>query len=382
MKTIKYFSLFILCTITIIFASCGNKTNNPQVDASAYVDSALVFITNEQFNAMGMELGTLQTIPFRETLQVNGNIVSSTKGEAQITSRIAGTVKSIINELGDYVQQGATLLTVESNEIVSLQQEFVNIAARYSEVKSAFERAASLYSDSIIAKKDFIAAESNYKSLQAQYQGVKQQLNLLHINPDNVLNGKFQSSINIVSPINGYITQRNCMLGEYVTPDKNLMSVVNNNRAFLQLNVFEKDITKLTDGEKVQVVEFYNHNNPEVKYKAHISKIGRAIDPELRTIPCVAVIDQPDLTHFVNNMYVEAEIIISERQAKGLPEEAFIVIGNSQRIYILEKQDDNGLYFRPTTVKTGMTSDNYTEILSTIPEREILVKGVYNLPSE
>ena len=81
-------------------------------------------------------------------------------------------------------------------------------------------------------------------------------------------------------------------------------------------------------------------------------------------------------------MFVEAEIIISERQAKGLPEEAFIVIGNSQRIYILEKQDDNGLYFRPTTVKTGMTSDNYTEILSTIPEREILVKGVYNLPSE
>lgn len=65
-----------------------------------------------------------------------------------------------------------------------------------------------------------------------------------------------------------------------------------------------------------------------------------------------------------------------------ISEEAFIVIGNSQRIYFLEKQDDNGLYFRPTTVKTGITSDKYTEILSTIPEREILVKGVYNLPSE
>jgi hypothetical protein len=63
-------------------------------------------------------------------------------------------------------------------------------------------------------------------------------------------------------------------------------------------------------------------------------------------------------------------------------EEAFIVVDNSQRIYILEIKYDNGVYFRPTTVKTEMTSDNYTEILSSIPEREIVVKGVYNLPSE
>lgn len=374
----KYLPIYLSAVAMLLLASCGNKSSEVNVSARAgNVDSTWVHITQEQFDAMDMQFGSLQDISFSHMLKVSGNIVSSVKGQAQITSRIAGTVRSISRELGDYVSAGAVLCTIESNDFVELQQNFIDVSSRYREAQATYDRLRTLYSDSITSKRDFIAAESAYRSLSAQYQGMKQQLRFLRANTDRIENGNIQSSMIITAPISGYITNINCMLGEYVTPEKSLMTLVNVNELYLLLNVYERDVSHLRVGQEVS---FYNTNEPSLVQKAHISKIGKAIDPEKKTTPVIAQFDSSQ-TSVLNNTFVEADVVLDEKPGKGLPEEAVESVGETTRIYMLAKKDGNDIFLKPVAVTIGMKTNGYVEITNDIPSGEILIKGVYSLPA-
>ncbi|MDO5663984.1 MAG: efflux RND transporter periplasmic adaptor subunit [Bacteroidia bacterium] len=374
MQLYKHFFLGVLL-VAVLFG-CNNKKSGGEAEVSTE-DSALVVISNQQFDAMQMEFGDLQETQFSENVKVNGHVISSVKGQAQVTSRISGTIKSISRELGDFIPAGGVLCTIESNDFIVLQQDFATVSNQFSEAKSAYERLQSLYRDSISSRKDFIAAESAYKSLSAQYNGMKHRLSLLNVNPTQVESGNFYRTLEVRAPIGGFITQINCMIGEYVTPEKMLMTVVNTNQLYLQLDVYEKDIAQLTVG---QSVKFYNPNNPSEKFTAKLTKIGKAIDTEKKTILCTAQID-PTSVNFVNNMYVEADVNVKEYTAKGLPEEAIETLTDgTYRVYLLEKKSGENIYLNPVSVTTGLKSNNLIEIKTPLPAQQILLKGVYSLP--
>jgi cobalt-zinc-cadmium efflux system membrane fusion protein len=167
------------------------------------------------------------------------------------------------------------------------------------------------------------------------------------------------------------------MPGEYVTPEKNLMNMVNMSRLYLQLDVYGKDIPKLTPG---QLVEFYHPDYPSQKQRARLTRIGKATDPEKKTVTCIANFEE-DAVKFIHNMYVEADVILSERSGPGIPERAVATEGDAERIYLLAKKEGENYYFEPFQVITGMRSGDYVEITNNVPDREILVEGVYNLPA-
>ena len=372
-----YFQFFLGVLLVATLFSCHNKKSDDETGLSAE-DSALVIISNRQFEAMQMEFGALRETQFSESVKVNGHVISSVKGQAQVTSRISGTIRNISRELGDFIPAGSVLCTIESNDFIVLQQDFATVSNQFNEARNTYERLQSLYRDSISSRKDFIAAESSYRSLSAQYNGMKQRLSLLNVNPAQIENGKFYPTLEVRSPIGGFITQINCMIGEYVTPEKMLMTIVNTNQLYLQLDVYEKDIAQLAVGQNVQ---FYNPNNPSEKFTAKLTKIGKAIDPEKKTILCTAQID-PTSVNFVNNMYIEADVNVKEYTAKGLPEDALeISPDGTYRIYLLEKKSGENIYLNPVSVTTGLKSNDLVEINTPLPTQEILLKGVYSLPA-
>ena len=372
-----YKHLFLGVLLSAALLGCNNKKSGGETGVAAG-DSALVVISNRQFEAMQMELGDLREAQFNESVKVNGHIISSVNGQAQVTSRISGTIRGISHELGDFISAGGVLCTVESNDFIVLQQDFATVSNQFNEAKSAYERLQTLYRDSISSRKDFIAAESSYKSLLAQYNGMKHRLSLLNVNPAQIENGDFYRTLEVRSPVSGFITRINCMIGEYVVPEKMLMTVVNTSQLYLQLDVYEKDIAQLAVGQKVQ---FYNPNNPSEKFTAKLTKTGRSIDPEKKTIVCTAQIESIN-TNFVNNMYVEADVNVKEYTAKGLPEDALEALTDgTYRVYLLEKKLGDNIYLKPVSVATGLKFDDLVEIKTALPPQQILIKGVYSLPA-
>ena len=375
MRFYKHFFWGVLVSVALL--GCGNKKSGSEAGDSTG-DSALVAISNRQFEAMQMEFGELQEAQFHESVKVNGHVISSVRGQAQVTSRIPGTIRIISRELGDFVSAGSVLCTVESNDFIVLQQDFATVSNQFNEAKKAYERLQTLYRDSIAARKDFIAAESAYNSLLAQYNGIKHRLSLLNVDPAQVEKGDFYRILEVRSPIDGYITQVNSMIGEYVTPEKMLMTLVNANQFYLQLDVYEKDIAQLAVGQNIR---FYNSSNPSEKFSAKLTRTGKSIDPEKKTIVCTAQIESIN-SGFVNNMYVEAEVSVKEYTAKGIPGDALEALADgTYRIYLLEKKSGDNIYLKSVSVTTGLTSNNMVEIKTPLPTQQVLVKGVYNLPA-
>lgn len=364
--------------IVMLLSACGGRSSQTaDTQPATKNDSAWIHVTGAQFEAMGMQLDTLRSLPFSGRLRVNGRIISSVNGQAQVGSRLSGTVRHISREPGDYTTTGSLLCTVESNEFLELQQSFIDISARYREAKLAYERLEALYADTITSKRELVAAESIYQGLSARYKGMKQRLLLLGVNPESVEKGNLQPLLNITAPISGHIIRVDCMPGEYVTPDKSLMRMVNLNSLYLQLDLYEKDIPRLDTG---QPVEFYHPDNPAKKYRAHLTQIGKATDPEKKTITCIANFEQ-HAEAFIHNLYVVADVILAEQNGKGIPEHSLETTDETERIYMLAKREGDDYYFKPLEVITGMRSGNYVEILSDVPDREILIEGVYNLPA-
>ena len=384
MRFYKHFFWGVLVSVALL--GCGNKKSGSEAGDSTG-DSALVAISNRQFEAMQMEFGELQEAKFHESVKVNGHVISSVRGQAQVTSRIPGTIRIISRELGDFVSAGSVLCTVESNDFIVLQQDFATVSNQFNEAKKAYERLQTLYRDSIAARKDFIAAESAYNSLLAQYNGMKHRLSLLNVDPAQIEKGDFYRILEVRSPIDGYITQVNSMIGEYVTPEKMLMTIVNANQFYLQLDVYEKDIAQLAVGQNIR---FYNSSNPSEKLAEFIlanqgiilkETTIQSIDPEKKTIVCTAQIESIN-SGFVNNMYVEAEVSVKEYTAKGIPGDALEALADgTYRIYLLEKKSGDNIYLKSVSVTTGLTSNNMVEIKTPLPTQQVLVKGVYNLPA-
>ena len=75
-----------------------------------------VSISDAMASAMGIETNTVGSAIMEESVKAWGRVVSTTQGHQGVSARFNGVVRKLHVDLGDEVQQGDKLLTIESNE--------------------------------------------------------------------------------------------------------------------------------------------------------------------------------------------------------------------------------------------------------------------------
>jgi len=372
----KLYSRLIAISIPIIFtlSGCGKSSKTNEV-AKSETDQ-LVKITIDQFKADSMAIGTTSMQIFEDEVRCNGYISAAANGLAQISTPIAGIVESVNCSMGSYVKKGQTLCMISGNDLMALQQEFTETSARLMRLKSDYERSKSLYDEKIGAEKDFIATESEYKATKSKYLSLKLRLELLRLNIAKIEAGELYASFSVISPINGYITNQNLVLGQFIEQQKLLVEIVDISQLQIQLSVFEKDITKLKPG---QTVNFSSPGEISFTNKATLVSIGRAVNPDTKTVTCIAAIKNEKQINLINQSFIEALIAVNSSEAKALPSEAIIKSGKDYYVMLIEKSDVEAYYLRKQKVSIGRIATGFTEITSNIELANVLIKGVYNL---
>jgi cobalt-zinc-cadmium efflux system membrane fusion protein len=365
----------ISVALFIFLTGCG-KSSKTIEEAKPETDN-LVKITINQFKSDSMAIGTLSKQSFEDVVKCNGYISASSNGMAQISTPIAGIVESVNCSMGSYVKKGQMVCLVSGNDFMSLQQEFTETSARLKRLKSDYERSKSLFDEKIGAEKDFIATESEYKAMKARYLSLKLRLELLKLNIAKIEAGDLYASFSVYSPINGYITKQNLVLGQYIEQQKLLVEIIDVSQLQVQLSVFEKDIVKLKPGQTVnyKTTGEYSFNN-----KATLVSIGRAVNPDTKTVTCIGTISNGQLVNLINQSYIEAHIVVNSSEAKALPSEALLKSGKDYFVMLVEKSDNEAYYLRKQKVSIGRISKGYTELTGDTDFTKMLIKGVYNLP--
>jgi len=205
------------------------------------------------------------------------------------------------------------------------------------------------------------------------------QLEVLGVNPNEVEKGSWKNSYEIKSPVAGFVTDIEMVVGETVGQDSRIATVVGTDNLYLKLSVFETDITKLKKGQQVG---FTLISDQQKNFNATLTSIGKNIDKDSKTVACTADIVTEQSSEFTHGAFVNAKIITGEYSAKSLPVDALVKDGSNYMVYVLAEKTGEGYSFRKQNVKVNRISGQLAEVSELEPGVKVLTKGGYSLEVE
>ena len=358
--------LFALCLLT----SCGNKKSK-EVEAETPAVENIATLTDAQIKNAGIETGKIEQKEISATLKLNGKIDVPPQNLVSISVPMGGYLKSTKLLEGMYVTKGQVLCVVEDQQYIQLQEDYLLAKAKIVYAKAEFERQKELNQSKASSDKVYQQAQAEYNSLSVMVQSYGEKLKFAGINLNNVSAKNISKSINVYSPISGYISKVNVNTGKYVNPSDILFEIVNPSDIHLALTVFEKDINKLAIGQSLLA---YTNTNPEKKYLCKIILIGKDFS-ENRSVEMHCHFNSYDKT-LLPGMYMNAEIEVKSQQSNVLPSDAIVSYENKKYIFVAKQNKQ----FEMKEVTIGHAENEFTEILSNdLNEERIVIKGAYVL---
>lgn len=382
-KNIKIGGLVYGLACGLFLVACNSGSGEEESDAVAPSDPLEIEISKTQFETAGMQLGQLEQHEFTQTVKANGMFDVPPENKASVSVYFGGYVKRLALLPGQKVNRGQVLFVLENPEYLEVQKNFLEEKGRLKYLKSDYERQKDLASDNVASEKQFLKAESEYKMSSAKYESLRKKLQLMRINPEKISEENLLSSIMVLSPINGYVAKVNANLGAYLDASDVAVELIDPEHLHLEIQIFEKDLPKVKEG---QPIIFNLQNDPSKKYEAAVYLVGKAVEPQNRTISVHAHLTQEDQKElFSPGMYIESEIQTTSEILPSLPANSVVNIEDKNYVLLLEKTNSEGMLFRKKEVQAGSENMDYIEIKNSgeFPkDAQFLTKGAFYLIRE
>lgn len=343
----------------------------------------IVELRDDQIKLAGIQTGSVEMRSVSNTLKVNGIISVAPQNQATVCMPLGGFIKSTSLLPGNAVNKGQTLAVMENQDFVDIQQNYLEAKNKLVFAEAEYKRHTDLYKDDVYSEKNVQQVTVDYKNLKALVKSLEQKLYLIGINPDRLTEDNISNTVNLVSPIKGFLKAVNVNIGKYVSPTDVLFEIVNSDKLFLELTLFEKDAEKVVAGQKIK---FFVNNGDDV-HEAVITQTGKVVSEDKTFIVYASVVSA--CKNVLPGMYVNALIEESDKKVTALPSEAVVSFDDKDYIFVFEKNKEEAgkamTEYKIFQVKKGVSSSGYTEI--TLPEgfdfnaAKVVIKGAYNLLS-
>lgn len=360
-----------LIILSIFFSACNSsQTSNETKTANANENN--VSLTAEQMKIAVIATGTAETKSISTILKVNGAIDVPPQNMVSISFPLGGYLKSTKLLPGMHISKGEVLAVLEDPQYIQLQQDYLMAKAKLSFSEADFNRQKELNATKANSDKTFQQAKADYESQKVLVKSLSEKLQLIGINPTTLNEDNLSRSVNVYSPINGFVSAVDVNIGRYVSPTDVLFELVNPEDVHLNLTVFEKDVNKLSIGQKVIA---YANQNPDKKYEAEIILVSRNLDAN-RAAEVHCHFKKYD-KELLPGMFMNAEINVQSNDALTVPEEAVVRWQNKN--YVFTDAGNNN--FELTEVQTGVSDKGDIEIIT--PNRDewsnkkIIIRNAY-----
>lgn len=366
-------TLYWSIIISLFFISCQSNViieEEAQDDVSA--SDEWIIIEKQQFEAEQMKLEKMKTHNFSKTYQTTGKIITNYQSSAMVNTSISGKINEVKVVLNQNVKKGQVLCTVESNEFIELQKDYLIALAQRKPVQSNYLRQKQLFEENISSEKAFLEAESEYEILLAELDASKAQLENMQLSEDLIKSGRIQNYFKIYAPIEGQIQQINVQIGEYIEPQNVLMNIVNGENALLEFVIYADFATNIEIG---QHLHFFTSVDRSKDYEARVISVGQSMNSELQGVVCQADILGDE--SLIPGSKVMLELFYNNIELSAIDHEAVLSAENKHYVLVLDKEDEKGYYFKKTEVKIGESNGQFTEIISPKLDGDILAKGAY-----
>ena len=363
-------NILIIITVFLFGISCKSTSDTEVQKVSEPADR--ITFTEVQMENSGVLSGKITQREMAAVIKANGRIDVPPQNMVTVSVPLGGYLKTTKLLPGMHVNRGEVIATIEDNQYIQLQQDYLTAKAQYGFNESEYNRQRELNASKASSDKVYEQAKSVYLSQRILIKSLEQKLKLVGINPAKLNENNISKSIYVYSPIDGFVSKVNVNIGKYVTPADELFELVNPEDIHLNLKVFEKDLDQLYIG---QHLVSYTNSNPGKKYEGDIILISKDVSPEgITEVHCH--FDNFDKSLFPG-MYMNAEVTLKNKIRNVLPDEAVVRFEGKEYIF----EDLGGNQFKMTEVEIGEIEGGFTEIKNAEPflDKKIVTKGAYTL---
>ncbi len=365
-------NIILIINIALLLTSCGNDNKQSDAENEQPTQENTLTLTDEQYKNAAIETAKIFTSNISSVLRLNGKIDVPPQSLVSVSVPLGGYLKSTKLLPGMHIRKGDPLAVMEDIQYIQLQQDYLTTKAQLSLTESEYNRQKELNQSKATSDKVFEQVRTNYQTQLVLLKSLEEKLKLIGLNPQRISAGTISKSINIYSPISGFVSAVNVNIGKYVTPSDILFELVNPNDIHLNLTVFEKDINKLAVGQKLLA---YSNSHPQTKYPLEVILISKNISGQnAAEVHCQ--FEQYD-NGLLPGMFMNAEIEVSTHNANVLPEEAIVRFENKHYVFV-EKGKQT---FEMKDVQIGNAENDLVEIINAeqFDNENIVVKNAYTL---
>jgi multidrug efflux pump subunit AcrA (membrane-fusion protein) len=352
-------------SIVIFFTlfSCSNKSEVKPVyqDIKELVFASGQLEWKDSYNVTAQTDGILKNVDFEVGNKVNKGLTIATIDNQtnQINVQVAQEQLAISNEN----------VTMKSPALQQLQQNIQFAESKYQEDKKNAERYQRLNQYNIGSKVEFENAQlaaknavANLNALKKQYALVLQQAKQQQIATRGQLknNQVIQNYNSIIVAESGTVIKKYKNNGDYVRKGDVIATIANQQKVEAVLNVDENSIGKVKLRQTVFVK--LNTNKTQI-YIGKISEILSAFDQQTQSFICKVTFDKP----FENSLFgtqLEANVLVGEKKKALLIPRNYVGFGNKVNV---KGNDEN------VVIKTGIISTDYVEVLDGIDINSVLI---------
>jgi cobalt-zinc-cadmium efflux system membrane fusion protein len=307
-------------------------------------------------------------------LQLNGDRV------AMVGPRVAGRVAGIAVSMGDRIDDGAVLATIDSPDVGSLLASYTSAQATESVAQRTHQREKDLFARRISAEREVLAAEAALAIATSERRSIESRLQALGVAvPPAGSTGPPSALLPIRSPIRGTVIERNATIGAPVGPDTVLFKLADLSMLWLVAKVPETTMRDIRRGDTVTVkVDAL----PDQPVSGRVSYIGATISETTRTVD--VRIDIPNGTGELKpGMFARAQL--ATHVAGGRPDRILIpqvaVQELNRKRVVFVPRPDGGFDVREITVGASVGDD--IEVLTGLKAGDTIVtNGSFTLKSQ
>jgi Cu(I)/Ag(I) efflux system membrane fusion protein len=311
-------------------------------------DTAELTLSFDRIQAIGVRTARVERSSMADGLRLNAIVEVPEQGRAEVHTRAAGFIESIaVRDTGVKVKAGETLVSIYSPEIFQAQQELIAMGAWAGPAAGPME----------VGK--------------PPVSGARKKLELLGLGKEAidrvVATGKPVRAVGISSPISGYITRKNVVLGSYAMPDKVLFEIADLGRVYVIASVYPHQLPLIHLGAEAS---FHSTSLPGRAFATKAELIYPDIDPGTRTARVRFQIKDSDLA-LRPGQFGTIELAGEVGTQLTVPMDAVVDTGRAVYVFLAEE----GGHFLARSVVLGEQVGDRFVILRGLAEGDRVVSG-------
>ena len=306
-----------------------------------------VSISPQIVQSLGVTTAKAQTRSLSEAVAASGIVEVAEDRIIHVHPRVSGWVERLtVTTDGQPVNQGDTLYTLYSPELVNAQEEYL------------------------------LARSRNNRSL---INAARDRLTALQLPPKVIQNldktGNVQQQIAFEVPQDGYVTNLNIRPGFYVTPGTTMLAIASQQTVWITASIPQRyaDILKTEQELNVTLPAL-----PGETFTARVDFIYPELDSQTRTLKVRLVLDNPE-GRLKPNMFATISFDTPRNESLSIPRSALIRTAANDRVVLALGNGE----FRSTAVAVGRITADYAEITAGLEEGdEVVMNGLFLIDSE